>query len=159
MAKSAIQRAKDSASRLRKKGKERKGFAVRKVAMGASAYGIGKLDAGFDVFGMSIQVPTILGMPKSATLAAVGYVVSLMSGFDSLAGNIGEGAGDAGASIALFQTGRGETVSGYDDENEDVGQDDADLQSLVDEVDELSEMAAAAEGVSDAEAEVLDEEV
>ena len=136
MGKSAIQRARDSATRLRAKAKERQGFAVRKVAMGASAWTVGKVDAGVDVLGMNIQIPNILGMPKSGTLALLGYGVALMSAPDGLAANIGEGMGDAGLAIALFQTGAGETVAGHEDVSGDEDMEEVD--QLVDELHELS---------------------
>jgi hypothetical protein len=98
--------AKRSASNARKKAKQDRSAAVRKVAVVGGGYAIGKAVAN----GAIENVPTIFGIPRLAVLAGVTMLAAEY--VPGTAGDVAEGIGDAALAIAGYQKGLGDEVSG-----------------------------------------------
>ena len=77
------------------------------VAVGVTAYGIGSMRKN----GQLARVPQLFGMPHTVTLAVAAKLISLNTGGKMK--QAANGAAMAAASIALYQFGNGESVSGY----------------------------------------------
>ncbi len=128
---SKLDQARRSAATARAKAKRTRANIVQKAAMGGTAYGLG---AGGDW--IESNIPRLFGMPRTLTLAAIGYGVSLFMPDSSLFGAASEGVADGAAAVGLYQMGAGETV---------LGAADAEMAQLEQRLDDLQQLTAGAD--------------
>jgi hypothetical protein len=107
---SKLELARKSAKRARDKAREGKQKLLQKGTMLGAAYGVGRLEE----TGRMDDIPQILGMPRTLTVAGLGYGLAMFTG-GTLA-DVAEGAADGAASVAAYQYGKGEDVSGDEDD-------------------------------------------
>lgn len=133
---SKLESARRRAATLAKKARESSDAFIEKGAMGAAAYGLGKMEAGGTFFGL--DVPALMNFPKAVTVGAIGLIGSRFASGKMAAAL--EGVGDAGLSVALYNFGRGEGVTGASP------QELAELEAALDQAMALEQAQTAAEG-------------
>lgn len=101
-----MSKAQEAIARARRTASAAKADATRMSAGAVTSYLIGSMETA----GTMAQIPTIFGLPRTVTLAAVGKLIEYnMSGTVS---EIAGGSATAAANIAIYQFSKGQSVSG-----------------------------------------------
>lgn len=108
---SAADKAKAAAKRVRDRLKAAKGNTIRRGANGVTSYAMGKAVES----GAIDRIPSIMGMPKTLTVAAVGLAGS-MYGSGRVA-DAAEGVLDSAIAIYGYDLGKGSGVQGVEGES------------------------------------------
>jgi hypothetical protein len=110
-----MSKAQEAIARARRTATQARADATKMAAGAVTSYLIGSMETA----GTMAQIPTLFGLPRTVTLAAVGKLVAYnMSGTVSEAA---DGAATAAANIAIYQFSKGQTVSGVDGAIHDRG--------------------------------------
>jgi hypothetical protein len=108
----AIAGLRAAANRARENARENKKDLARKGTAALTAYAIGSAHLpGSDGRPRIEAIPTVWGLPRTATIALVSQGVSMVMP-SGTAREVVAGVADASTAIALFQWGRGQPVSG-----------------------------------------------
>jgi hypothetical protein len=110
-----MSKAQEAIQRARRTATAAKADATRMAAGAVTSYLVGSMEAA----GTMAQVPQLMGLPRTVTLAILGKLVAYNTG-----GTISEGAdgaATAAANIAIYQFSRGQTVSGVEGAIHDRG--------------------------------------
>lgn len=108
----AIAGLRSAANRARENARENKADLTRKGAAALSAYALGTAHLpGANGRPRIESIPTVFGLPRTATIALVTQGVSMVMPKGTIR-EVVAGVADSSTAVALFQWGRGQSVSG-----------------------------------------------
>lgn len=104
-----MSKTQEAIARARRSASEAKNDAVEMVSEVTTSYLLGSLEAS----GRIRDVPQIMGLPRTVTLALVGKLVAYNT--SGRVKQMANGAANSAVAIAVYQFAKGQTVSGVGD--------------------------------------------